>query len=65
MFSTPVTRAFGLTTPIVNARMAMVARPELASAVSSAGALGTVGCDISAPAELKALIGQVRSGGAH
>lgn len=60
MFSTPITRAFGLTTPIVNAGMAMVARPELAAAVSNAGALGTIGCDISAPVELKALIGQVR-----
>ena len=27
MFSTPITRTFGLTTPIVNAGMAMIALP--------------------------------------
>lgn len=47
MFSTRIARAFGLTTPIVNAGMAMIARPELAAAVSNAGGLGTIGCDIN------------------
>ena len=47
MFETPITRDFGLATPIVNAGMAMIARPELAAAVSNAGGLGSIGCDIS------------------
>jgi len=51
MLSTPITRAFGLATPIVNAGMAMIARPELAAAVCNAGGLGTIGCDIN-PAEI-------------
>ena len=49
MFSTSITRTFGLTTPIVNAGMAMIARPALAAAVCKAGALGTIGSDINPP----------------
>ncbi len=49
MFSTPITRTFGLTTPIVNAGMAMIARPALAAAVCSAGGLGTIGSDNNPP----------------
>jgi len=51
MISTPITRSFGLSTPIVNAGMAMVARPELAAAVCNAGGLGTIACDIN-PADI-------------
>jgi NAD(P)H-dependent flavin oxidoreductase YrpB (nitropropane dioxygenase family) len=49
MFSTSITRTFGLTTPIVNAGMAMIARPALAAAVCEAGGLGTIGSDINPP----------------
>lgn len=60
MFETSITRAFGLATPIVNAGMAMIARPELAAAVSNAGGLGTIGCDISPPEVLRDLVRQTR-----
>lgn len=43
MIETAITRAFGFATPIVNAGMAMIARPPLAAAVSNAGGLGTPG----------------------
>ena len=61
MFSTSVTRAFGLKTPIVNAGMAMVARPTLAAAVSEAGGLGTIGADISAPQVVRDLVAQTKA----
>lgn len=61
MFSTSITRAFGLTTPIVNAGMAMIARPALAAAVCEAGALGTIGSDINPPEVLRDLIRQTKS----
>ncbi|MFN3545985.1 MAG: NAD(P)H-dependent flavin oxidoreductase [Mesorhizobium sp.] len=60
MLETSITRAFGLATPIVNAGMAMIARPELAAAVSNAGGLGTIGCDISPPEVLRDLVRQTR-----
>ncbi|MFN3520693.1 MAG: NAD(P)H-dependent flavin oxidoreductase [Phenylobacterium sp.] len=60
MFSTSITRRFGLTTPIVNAGMAMVARPALAAAVSNAGGLGTIGCDVSPPEALAAMVAELR-----
>ena len=61
MFSTSITRAFGLTTPIVNAGMAMIARPALAAAVSDAGGLGTIGCDINPPSVLRDLVRQTKA----
>jgi NAD(P)H-dependent flavin oxidoreductase YrpB (nitropropane dioxygenase family) len=61
MFSTSITRVFGLTTPIVNAGMAMIARPKLAAAVCEAGALGTIGCDISPPSVLRELVRQTKT----
>lgn len=61
MISTPITRKFGLTTPIVNAGMAMIARPELAAAVSNAGGLGTIGCDINPPAVLRQHVRQTKA----
>jgi NAD(P)H-dependent flavin oxidoreductase YrpB (nitropropane dioxygenase family) len=60
MFSTSITRAFGLTTPIVNAGMAMIARPALAAAVCEAGGLGTIGCDINPPDVLRDLVKQTK-----
>jgi NAD(P)H-dependent flavin oxidoreductase YrpB (nitropropane dioxygenase family) len=56
MFSTSITRTFGLTTPIVNAGMAMIARPALAAAVCEAGGLGTIGSDINPPDVLRDLV---------
>jgi NAD(P)H-dependent flavin oxidoreductase YrpB (nitropropane dioxygenase family) len=61
MLSTSITRAFGLTTPIVNAGMAMIARPALAGAVCEAGGLGTIGCDINPPDGLRDLVRQTKA----
>jgi NAD(P)H-dependent flavin oxidoreductase YrpB (nitropropane dioxygenase family) len=61
MFSTSITRTFGLTTPIVNAGMAMIARPALAAAVCEAGGLGTIGCDINPPDVLRDLVRQTKT----
>jgi NAD(P)H-dependent flavin oxidoreductase YrpB (nitropropane dioxygenase family) len=61
MFSTSITRTFGLATPIVNAGMAMVARPALAAAVCEAGGLGTIGCDINPPDVLRDLVRQTKA----
>jgi NAD(P)H-dependent flavin oxidoreductase YrpB (nitropropane dioxygenase family) len=61
MFSTSITRTFGLTTPIVNAGMAMIARPALAAAVCEAGGLGTIGSDINPPDVLRNLIRQTKT----
>ena len=60
MFTTSITRAFGLTTPIVNAGMAMIARPALAAAVCEAGGLGTIGSDINPPEILRDLVRQTK-----
>src|SRR5437899_12621765 len=43
MFETRITRQFKLKTPIINAGMAFVAGPQLASAVANAGGLGMLG----------------------
>jgi NAD(P)H-dependent flavin oxidoreductase YrpB (nitropropane dioxygenase family) len=61
MLSTSITRAFGLTTPIVNAGMAMIARPALAAAVCEAGGLGTIGSDINPPDVLRHLVRQTKT----
>ena len=61
MFSTSITRSFGLATPIVNAGMAMIARPALAAAVSEAGGLGTIGADINPPEVLRDLVRQTKA----
>ena len=61
MFSTSITRTFGLTTPIVNAGTAMIARPALAAAVCEAGGLGTIGADINPPDVLRDLVQQTKA----
>lgn len=61
MFATSITRQFGMETPILNAGMAMIARPELAAAVSDAGGLGTIGNDINPPEALQAMIRDTRA----
>jgi NAD(P)H-dependent flavin oxidoreductase YrpB (nitropropane dioxygenase family) len=61
MFSTSITQTFGLTTPIVNAGMAMIARPALAAAVCEAGGLGTIGSDINPPDVLRYLVRKTKT----
>jgi NAD(P)H-dependent flavin oxidoreductase YrpB (nitropropane dioxygenase family) len=61
MFSTSITQTFGLTTPIVNAGMAMIARPALAAAVCEAGGLGTIGSDINPPDVLRHLVRKTKT----
>src|SRR5262249_46263202 len=61
MFSTSITQTFGLTTPIVNGGMAMIARPALAAAVCEAGGLGTIGSDINPPDVLRDLVRQTKT----
>jgi NAD(P)H-dependent flavin oxidoreductase YrpB (nitropropane dioxygenase family) len=61
MLSTSITRTFGLTTPIVNAGMAMIARPALAAAVCEAGGLGTIGSDINPPDALRDLVRRTKT----
>jgi NAD(P)H-dependent flavin oxidoreductase YrpB (nitropropane dioxygenase family) len=61
MFSTSITRTFGLTTPIVSAGMAMIARPALAAAVCEAGGLGTIGADINPPDVLRDLVRRTKT----
>jgi hypothetical protein len=41
--------------------MAMIARPPLAAAVSNAGGLGMIGCDVSPPDILRAMIRETRA----
>ncbi|NKX44631.1 NAD(P)H-dependent flavin oxidoreductase [Roseicyclus persicicus] len=60
MIETVITRRFGLTTPILNAGMAMVARPDLAAAVSNAGGLGMIGADVAPAEALRAMVHAVR-----
>jgi nitronate monooxygenase len=54
MISTWLTDTFDLTVPVVSAPMAGVSGGALAGAVSSAGALGTIGFAIGKPEELTA-----------
>lgn len=61
MLTTDISRRFGLSVPIVNAGMAMIARPALAAAVSNAGGLGTIGCDVSPPEALRAMVRETRA----
>jgi NAD(P)H-dependent flavin oxidoreductase YrpB (nitropropane dioxygenase family) len=61
MLSTRITDRFGLSTPLINAGMAMVAGPELAAAVSNAGGLGMLGGAMVAPDGLKAMFAATRA----
>ena len=61
MFSTSITRTFGLTTPVVNAGMAMIARPALAAALCEAGGLGTIGSDNNPPDVLRDLVRRTKA----
>ncbi|MFH1557638.1 MAG: nitronate monooxygenase, partial [Pseudomonadota bacterium] len=61
MIDTEITRRFGLSTPILNAGMAMVARPDLAAAVSNAGGLGMIGADVAPAEALRAMVRAVKT----
>ncbi|QLF71779.1 nitronate monooxygenase (plasmid) [Peteryoungia desertarenae] len=61
MIDTAITRRFGLKTPILNAGMAMVARPDLAAAVSNAGGLGMIGADVAPAEALRAMVRAVKA----
>lgn len=61
MFPTSVAARFGLTTPILDAGMAMVAGPELAAAVSNAGGLGMLGGAMAPPDGLRGMIAATRA----
>jgi NAD(P)H-dependent flavin oxidoreductase YrpB (nitropropane dioxygenase family) len=61
MLDTRLARSLGLAVPIVNAGMAMVARPALAAAVSNAGGLGTIACDINPPEVLRTHVRETRA----
>ena len=61
MFDTRLTRSLGLAVPVVSAGMAMVARPALAAAVSNAGGLGTIACDVNPPEVLRTHVRETRA----
>jgi NAD(P)H-dependent flavin oxidoreductase YrpB (nitropropane dioxygenase family) len=61
MIETRITQVFGLRTPIINAGMAMVARPRLAAAVSNAGGLGMLGVDVLPPEAMRGMIRATRT----
>lgn len=59
-----VTAQLGIAHPIIQAPMAGVSTPELAAAVSQAGALGSIGVGASTPAQAQAAIARLRALGA-
>lgn len=61
MFTTRITRRFGLKVPILNAGMAFVAGPELAAAVADAGGIGMLGGAMVPVEGLRAMIRATRS----
>ena len=61
MLSTQLTRALGIEHPIISAGMGGEAGPELAAAVSNAGALGSMGTIGVPPNRLRDMIAQCRA----
>ena len=59
-YETPAARALGVRYPLLQAPMSGSTTPELAAAVSNAGALGSLGAAWLAPADLRAAIRAVR-----
>ncbi len=59
--STRLTRDYGLLHPIVGAGMGFYALPELAGAISNAGALGVIGAAVQPPPILQQLIQQTQA----
>ena len=60
MLSTKLTQLLGIDHPIVQAGMGSDAGPELACAVSEAGALGTLGTVATPPARIASAIARMR-----
>ncbi|HEY9557728.1 MAG TPA: nitronate monooxygenase [Acidimicrobiales bacterium] len=59
--ATALTRRLGIEVPVLQAGMALVARPPLVAAVSEAGGLGVLGAAASPPEALAREIAEVRS----
>ncbi len=55
-----ITQLLGIDFPIIQAPMVGVSTPQLAAAVSNAGALGSIGIGASSPAQAEAMIKQTR-----
>ena len=58
---TALTTRLGIDFPIIQAPMLGVSNPALAAAVSNAGGLGSVGVSASTPAQVTAMIAEVRA----
>jgi nitronate monooxygenase len=56
-----ITQLLGIDFPIIQAPMVGVSTPQLAAAVSNAGALGSIGIGASSPAQAEAMIKQTRA----
>jgi enoyl-[acyl-carrier protein] reductase II len=61
MIHTPLCDLLGIDHPIIQGGMAWAAGPELAAAVSNAGALGIVGAGDAPPGEIRAALRQTRA----
>ncbi|HYM30539.1 MAG TPA: nitronate monooxygenase [Candidatus Cybelea sp.] len=59
---TQLSKRLGLKWPIIQAPMASVTTPALACAASNAGALGSLGGAMSSPAQIEAMVAEVRAG---
>ncbi|MWV14305.1 nitronate monooxygenase [Pseudomonas sp. R-28-1W-6] len=55
-----ITQLLGIDFPIIQAPMVGVSTPQLAAAVSNAGALGSIGIGASSPAQAEAMISETR-----
>src|SRR5215475_3610339 len=60
MFSTKLTRDYGLEFPFVSAGMGFFALPKLVAAVSNAGGLGLLGVGPAPPPVMRQMIQQIR-----
>src|SRR5262244_1842982 len=60
MFSTRLTREYGLEFPFVSAGMGFIALPELVAAVSNAGGLGLLGVGPAPPAVMQQMIQRIK-----
>lgn len=61
MIHTRITETLGIDSPVCSAGMAFVGRPALAAAVSNAGGLGGLGCDMNPPEGLRAMLRATRA----
>ncbi|KIM57075.1 hypothetical protein SCLCIDRAFT_131261 [Scleroderma citrinum Foug A] len=61
MFSTPLTKLFGIAHPIMLAGMNIAAGPKLAAAVTNAGGIGTIGGVRQSPKVLQQNINELKS----